>query len=429
VLFGSEKIKAGDALAIAVLRFHDYEIQNGKVILTAAVPRDQAGALTDTLRVITFNNHNADGIRKEKFQANQLGKYTLSRETSNSNYIWVEYNRKPLINEIDYMLMDNNKTVKLREGLYETDEDEIVITSLNDNAYTGATAYRMFTDIVGRTSYKRLSQSNTTRLAEPLVSNDTKITVEDASVLSIPAPEKNLPGIVYIAGERIEFFTVANNVLSQLRRGTLGTGILDGYPKGTLVIDQGKAQNLPVTDTTEIEKFVSTVSTNIFTLTSITITGAVSKSWTDPVTGIGQVINAPPLTDLFTINYGGLPLLKPTINPVTTSSLEIAYDSGETNTFGILNTSTINPQFTMSSVIINSVERPVVHFDFDIQPGVEVTIVKRTGQIFENTSVFKFLEERPAPLPTDDYYPGDPVIILETGAILETETENPLEGI
>jgi hypothetical protein len=43
--------------------------------------------------------------------------------------------------------------------------------------------------------------------------------------------------------------------------------------------------------------------------------------------------------------------------------------------------------------------------------------------------VFKFLEERPAPLPTDDYYPGDPVIILETGAILETETENPLEGI
>jgi hypothetical protein len=253
--------------------------------------------------------------------------------------------------------------------------------------------------------------------------------VENASVLSVPAPEKNLPGIVYIAGERIEFFTVNNNVLSQLRRGTLGTGILDGYPKGTLVIDQGRAQNLPVTDTTEIEKFVSTVSTNIFTLTSISITGAVSKSWTDPVTGIGRIISAPPLTDLFTVNYGGLPLLKPTINPVTTSSLEIAYDSGETNTFGILNTSTINPQFTMSSVIINSIERPVVHFDFDIQPGVEVTVVKRTGKIFENTSVFKFLEERPAPLPTDDYYPGDPVIILETGAILETETENPLEGI
>ena len=429
ILFGTEKIKAGDALAIAVLRFHDYEIQNGNVILTSAVPRDQAGALTDTLRVITFNNHNADGIRKEKFQANQLGRYTLSRETANSNYIWVEYNRKPLINEIDYMLMDNNKTVKIRDGLYETAEDEIIITSLNDNAYTGATAYRMFTDIVGRTSYKRLSQSNTTRLAEPLVGNDTKITVEDASVLSVPAPEKNLPGIVYIAGERIEFFTVNNNVLSQLRRGTLGTGILDGYPKGTLVIDQGAAQNLPATDTTIIERFISTVTTNIFTSTSTIVTGAITKSWVDPVTGIGQIITAPPLTDLFTINYGGMPLLKPTVNPVTTSSLEIAYDSGETNTFGILNTSTINPQFTMSSVIINSVERPVVHFDFDIQPGVEITIVKRTGQIFENTAVFKFLEERPAPLPTDDYYPGDPVIILETGAILTDEKENPLEGI
>jgi len=429
VLFGSEKIKTGDALAIVILRFHDYEIQDGKVVLTTAVPRDQAGALSDTLRVITFNNHDADGIRKEKYQSNRLGKYTLSREISNSNYIWVEYNRKPLINEIDYMLDDNNKTITLRDGIFESTDDEIIVTSLNDNAYSGATAYRMFTDIVGRTSYKRLSQSNTTRLAEPLVGNDTKITVEDASVLSVPAPEKNLPGIVYIAGERIEFFTVNNNILSQLRRGTLGTGILDGYPKGTLVIDQGKAQNLPVTDTTEIEKFVSTVTTNVFTLTSIAITGITNKLWIDPITGLTRSINAPPLTDLFTVNYGGLPLLKPTVNPVTTSSLAVAYDSGETNTFGILNTSTINPQFTMSSVIINSVERPVVHFDFDIQPGVEVTVVKRTGKIFENTTVFKFLEESPAPLPTDDYYPGDPVIILETGAVLTDEEENPLEGI
>ena len=182
-------------------------------------------------------------------------------------------------------------------------------------------------------------------------------------------------------------------------------------------------------DTTEIEKFVSTVTTNVFTLTSIAITGITNKLWIDPITGLTRSINAPPLTDLFTVNYGGLPLLKPTVNPVTTSSLAVAYDSGETNTFGILNTSTINPQFTMSSVIINSVERPVVHFDFDIQPGVEVTVVKRTGKIFENTTVFKFLEESPAPLPTDDYYPGDPVIILETGAVLTDEEENPLEGI
>jgi hypothetical protein len=429
VLFGAEKIKAGDALAIVILRFHDYEIQDGKVVLTSAVPRDQAGALTDTLRVITFNNHDADGIRKEKFQSNRRGRYTLSREISNSNYIWVEYNRKPLINEIDYVLTDNNKTVKIRDDLYEGVDDEIIITSLNDNSYSGATAYRMFTDIVGRTSYKRLSLKNTTRLAQPLVGTDKTITVTDSSVLTPPAPEKNLPGIVYIAGERIEFFAVAGNVLSQLRRGTLGTGILDGYPTGTLVIDQGKAQNLPVTDTTEIEKFVSTITTNIYTLTSIAITGVTNKLWIDPITGLTQSIDAPPLTDLFTINYGGMPLLKPTTNPVTTSSLAVAYDSGETNTFGVHSTGTIIPQFTMSSVIINSVERPVVHFDFDIQPGVEVTVLKRTGKIFENTAVFKFLEESPAPLPTDDYYPGDPVIILETGAILTDEIENPLEGI
>jgi len=154
-----------------------------------------------------------------------------------------------------------------------------------------------------------------------------------------------------------------------------------------------------------------------------------TKTWVDPITGLAKLLDAPPLTDLFTVNYGGMPLLKPTVNPVTTSSIDIAYDSGETNTFGVSSTSTVNPQFTMSSVLINNVERPVVHFSFNIQPGVEILVAKRTAEQFENTQVFTFLEEAPGILPSDDYYPGDPVIILETGAVLESEDQNPLEGI
>lgn len=429
VLFPTEKISTGDALAIAVLRGHQYEIQNGAVVLTNEVPRYVNGPGTDVMKVITFTNHDATGLRKEKFAANKAGRYMMSRPITDTNYVWVEYNGEPLISDLDYAVEDDLVTVRIRDGIYTSTLDKVVIMSMSDSSYSGATSYRMFTDILGRTSYKRLSSNFSTKLTQPLLATDSKIYVEDSSVLSTPNPEKNLPGIVYVAGERIEFFQVAGNELGQLRRGTLGTGVLDGLPTGTLVIDQGKGQNLPVTDTTQIERFTSTVTTNIYTLTSISVTGVATKTWVDPVTGIAQIIDVPPLTDMFEVMYGGAPLLKPTANPVIQTDTSIAYDSGEFDTFGNSSTSTVSAQFTMSSVIINSNEYPVLHFGFDVQPGVEVFVAKRTGQIFENTTVFTFLDETTGVMPNEDYYPGDPIIILETGAVLTDEDEGPLEGI
>ena len=426
VLFPAEKIATGDAIAIAVLAGNEYKIENGQLILVN-VPRALAGA--DTMRVITFTNHDGSKIRKERFAANKAGRYVMSRPIVNTNYVWVEYNGKPLINDLDYSVADDLVTVKLRDDFFVSSADKVVIMSLSDSSYNGAISYRMFTDILGRTSYKRLSSSYSTTLAQPLLATDSKIYVENAGVLTAPNPEKNLPGVVYIAGERVEFFKVAGNELSQLRRGTLGTGVLDGLPTGTFVIDQGRGQNLPVTDTTQIERFTSTVTTNVYTLTSITVTGALTKTWVDPETGIAQILDAPPLTDMFEVLYGGVPLLKPTSNPVVTTDTEIAYDSGQTNSVGTPSTSTVSAQFTMSSVIINNNEYPVLHFGFDVQPGVEVFVSKRTGQIFENTTVFTFLEETPGVLPSENYYSGDPIIILETGAVLTDEDETPLEGI
>jgi hypothetical protein len=381
------------------------------------------------MRVVTFTNHDATGLRKEKFAANKAGRYVMSRPITDTNYVWVEYNGSPLIGDLDYAVEDDLVTVRIRDGVYTSTSDKVVIMSMSDSSYSGATSYRMFTDILGRTSYKRLSSNFSTKLTQPLLATDSKIYVEDSSVLSTPNPEKNLPGIVYVAGERIEFFQIAGNELGQLRRGTLGTGVLDGLPTGTLVIDQGKGQNLPVTDTTQIERFTSTVTTNIYTLTSISVTGVATKTWVDPVTGIAQIIDVPPLTDMFEVMYGGAPLLKPTANPVIQTDTSIAYDSGEFDTFGNSSTSTVSAQFTMSSVIINSNEYPVLHFGFDVQPGVEVFVAKRTGQIFENTTVFTFLDETTGVMPNEDYYPGDPIIILETGAVLTDEDEGHLEGI
>ena len=421
----------GDVLAIVALVGHQYRVDDDGILYIQDVPRTNNN---DTLRVITFSNDSGKFInassgnvsregmlRKERFAANKVGRYVVSKPIGNTNYAWVEYAGNTLINDIDFSVSIDGLTVTLREDIYQSSDDKVVITTFDYDNYQGPTAYRMFTDILGRTSFKTLSKANTTELAQPLVASDSKIYVKDVSVLSIPAPEQNRPGIVYIAGERIEYFSVAieTNVLSNLRRGTLGTGILDGLPTGTAVIDQGLGQNIPVQETTTIERFSTSTAVTKFTLTNIVLSTACN------------------FHDQIEVNVGGIPLLKPTTNPVVTTDLTIAGNSGQENSLGIVNTSTLKANFTMSSVIINNITRPVIHFnlpgtlseDGSVPPGVEIRVVKRTGHIFENTTAINFIKDRPSFLPTDAYYPGDPVIILETGEILEDENNVPLEGI
>jgi hypothetical protein len=482
IIFEQGFLSTGDALAITILIQHQYTVV-GNTLTLINVPRTG----TDTMRVVTFTNHDASMIRKERFSANQSGQYRMERAVGNTSYIWVEYNGKSLMKDQDYSIAKDLKTVQLRQGLYEEATDKVVIMSIDADSYAGPTGYRMFTDLLGRTSYKRISAENTTKLAQPLLASDINIYVEDASVLTQPystnnfnatkttvgttqigktfvisdmlnvgvgmlvtgnpnipvgtiitkvntvtktvtinnelldalpsgtrlyfSYRKNLPGIIYVAGERIEFYTVNNNKLSQLRRGTLGTGILDGVPAGTLVIDQGTSQNMPVIEETIIERFVSTVSTNVYTATAITLS------------------DLAPYYDQFEIRYGGSLLLKPTNDPIFITDTSIAPDSGQANALGVLNTSTVTPQFTVSSVIISNATYPVIHFDFDVQPGVEITLSKRTGTVFENTPVASFLSEKPSVLPVGAYYIGDPIITLETDELLTDEEGNPLEGI
>jgi len=64
-----------------------------------------------------------------------------------------------------------------------------------------------------------------------------------------------LPGIVFIAGERIEYFVKEGNTLRQLRRGTLGTGVKNVYEVGTNVYDQNISKTVPYKDRTLVEHF------------------------------------------------------------------------------------------------------------------------------------------------------------------------------
>jgi len=79
------------------------------------------------------------------------------------------------------------------------------------------------------------------------------IHVADVSALPIPSLLLRKPGVIYINGERITYYTIdsVTNTLGQLRRGVAGTGIGAEYPVGAKVSDISVEQQLPAGSATK----------------------------------------------------------------------------------------------------------------------------------------------------------------------------------
>ena len=56
--------------------------------------------------------------------------------------------------------------------------------------------------------------------------------------------------MLFINGERIEYFVKDGNSLQQLRRGTMGTGVKDIHHIGDELFDQWFQQTVPHKDST-----------------------------------------------------------------------------------------------------------------------------------------------------------------------------------
>jgi hypothetical protein len=186
----------------------------------------------------------------------------LDRPVIDNQYIWVVKNTTLLTPSIDYKLNDDLQTITLAVTL--TVNDSITLITFGSNVLPASgISYMQFKDMLNRVSYKRLNLNKRTKLAEDLRWNDTTIVVEDASNLDVPNRTNNRPGIIEIRGERIEYFTINGNVLGQLRRGTLGTGVYNLNRTGTYVQGIGASETIPYTDNTTTELITSSGGTTI----------------------------------------------------------------------------------------------------------------------------------------------------------------------
>ena len=451
---------------------YDYDIVGNVLALQPGFPTSKK------LKVITYNNHDDMFIRTEQFIGLAGRRYQISRPALNDNYVWVIVNGVPLVNKLDYEILDDFVTVQISSRFEHTANDKITIISISDSPLaTTVLGYRVFNDIFNRTHFKRLSKQNTTYLTQSLSFTDTEIHVADASVLTPPLVAKNMPGVVIIDGERIEFFTITGNVLGQLRRSTLGTAPSFYSEENTKVIDQGLDQTVPFKENIYKQVLLTSTSTNTYTISSINQvvnTGTYHQFINNGITFVDGIS----AVDQIEVNYGGRRLSK-----VGTfhQDITVSYDSPRLKYQGTVTSVSLLPETTIigngyvvddtkqvwvyeNSKETESVNGYVYHgldyrdpeFTIDanlgqitlniengVREGVKLTLVKReiesvwnntinsesTKSLMEsNTTQARFLQSRPAELPDKYYYGGDPILSQDDGYAITTDQDQPLEG-
>ena len=256
---------AGDVLEIYVITDGEYQISRKDLIFKTAPEEDL------TIEVFRFTNHdilameriNYDNVVRSAnlvvgtneyitYHRLNYGEIDLRYRALDAKYVWVIVNGELLSPDADYRLTEDKTKVKLQKKLVR--DDVVDIIQFSAPAQTSKFAFRQFKDMLNRTHYKRIDSPSTV-LSKPLSIYDITIEVENGDILPQPNKGKNIPGIIFLGEERIEYLVKEGNLLRQIRRATLGTGPKEVYNAGEPIYDQGVLKNIPYTDETVVQNF------------------------------------------------------------------------------------------------------------------------------------------------------------------------------
>jgi hypothetical protein len=379
VSFRANVVDQGDQIIIVIRDTGDYYIKKTGndhfLFLNFPVIDD------NLITITTFSDHDILNIERinSKFKSQKFlsgtpqyfklnvmrtGLLKLPKKIVNIYSLWAIKNGKWLTPYQDYVL--DGDEIRFDEKLITLDQEEIDIiifdSSSNINSYIPI-GFKQFKDILNRTVYTRLDDRSTTLLERPLKSSDTLIYLVDGSKMQEPSDANNIPGVILIDGERIEYMRKDRNVLSQLRRGTLGTGIKAEYSINTLVKDFNSAQIIPYKDENLTDVFVSNGSSNLISLNFIpkVNAGTLNPSWyrkTIP-TAYGQ-------TDEIEVFVGGKRLRK---SPIKRWSDLLGPDSPSGD-------EDIEAEFAVDGV------SAAVYLTVIPEPGVKILIQRKIGRLW-----------------------------------------------
>ena len=277
----------GDVLDVYVIDDGEYAFgyldNNGLwVETTGQVHLDTAPVNGETVTVYQLTNHDVRKIERMNLDVvtrnpvtvgtdnyaeyHQLtnGIIKLRKAAIDAEYVWIAKNGTLLTPSVDYYLQDDKQSIRMVIDVAANDSLELI--HFSNSTIVGKFGYRQFKDMLNRTHFKRLGDDVEYTLAENLNWYDTKIFVTNSDTLPNPNRDRGIPGIVFIGGERIEYYLKEDGALRQLRRGTLGTGIKTIHKAGAHVFDQSVYQTVPYKDETKTQTFTADGSTRAVTV-------------------------------------------------------------------------------------------------------------------------------------------------------------------
>lgn len=419
ITIASGSALAGDEITVEILKFAHFRIDNEQLeIFDFTYPL----AGKQTIEVTVFTNH--DILRTKisntgfKFNTtsdilgysiikydipaasfNSSGIFDLPRTVSNTSGVFAALSKVLLTPNIDYVVLDNKRQIKVLLPAVLEGQDYIEIITFNDQTVKPSYGFKLFKDMVNRYHYKRIDDAASTALKEPLSIYDTRIVVHDASKLAEPNRDLNLPGVVEIQGERIEYFVKSGDTLRQLRRATLGTAAATYYEVGSMVRDIGALQSMPYVDTETKNIFFGDGSTKLFELDFAVVptAGTIDDGSTEYQEWYRETIpDSFGQCDEIEVFVAGRRLRKA---PTTIYDPLLGQDS-----YQGAGDKQIEAEFSVS-IATNAVRLTVAP-----DAGERVVVIKRQGRIwqkpndpnslvFSNTSVARFLTAKSVTLP------------------------------
>jgi hypothetical protein len=411
IMFPTGFFEVGDLLAITAFVDYDYFIRGNILEITERIPL----TLPNYVRILTFTNHDASLIRTEVFNSTSNKLYKISRKIVNDNFVWVTIGNKTLTSGIDFKILDDGFTVQLASSIAYIEGEDVIITSFGNREAGRTVGYRIFKDPLNRQHFKRLAKPFTTYLTQPLMLTDTEIYVADATVLPDPDIRFNVPGIILIAGERVEYLEKRNNILSKIKRATLGTGAKEYLAQGTWVIDQGKKQTVPFKETIAVQTI--NTSTSSITINTSTI----------------KFNSLAAMHDQIEVYYGGKPLEKPTADNV------FRYVHDASSYYDPVNMTVRNPEFIVTGTTVTA----TLVLSFMPDTDVSISIVQRQSTnwygsssstlfesaVFDNiTPPVMFIKQTEAVSVDQLYYGGDPTLRFDDGTALLLDDGRVIKG-
>jgi hypothetical protein len=361
ITISKTSLTKNDVIKIVTDFNSDYRIVDNSIVFDEALVVPSAA----TIKVTWFGEYPSMKFVSDEFTGGKI-KYQLAHNPLSGSYVWVYKNGNRLTLDQDYTVDINRAELYLTAKT--TAADQIKVLLFGSQIFKLPTAWEISKDMLNIYHFKRFSQSIDVVLASALNYYDTEISVTDASQLSTPIPTRNIPGVVLINGEKIEYMQKTGNILRQLRRGTLGTAIKPVHQAGSYVVDVGSAETIPYNEDQERVDFVSDGVADDSTIGSYKTIGALEFVPAQGTRSTAWYRNTIPTTfgpcDQIEVFVGGRRLRKDPVR-VYDETLGSASPAADT---------TLEAEFSVDGIT------PYIRLTTTPPAGARVTIIKRTGK-------------------------------------------------